>query len=140
MNKNLIKEKADFLIKKSKKLGADNIDVIYVENTNIDIGCRLKKIEKLEKSESSDLGLRYIKNKKQVIVSSNDLNKKSLEELVDKASKMVDAVPKDPYCQIAKKNDIIKKIPNLQISDSKEPSIKSLKDKVVEAENAGLNV
>jgi len=103
MNKNLIKEKADFLIKKSKKLGADNIDVIYVENTNIDIGCRLKKIEKLEKSESSDLGLRYIKNKKQVIVSSNDLNKKSLEELVDKASKMVDAVPKDPYCQIAKK-------------------------------------
>ena len=41
------------------------------------IGCRLKKIEKLERSENSDLGLRFIKNKKQVIVSSNDLTKKS---------------------------------------------------------------
>ena len=109
MNKTQINEKADFLIKKSKKSGADNVDVVYVENTNIDVGCRLKKIEKLERSESNDLGLRFIKNKKQVIVSSNDLTKKSLEELVFKASKMVGAIPKDPYCSIAKKKDLIKK-------------------------------
>ena len=140
MNKTQIYEKADFLIKKSKKSGADNVDVVYIENTNIDVGCRLRKIERLERSESNDLGLRFIKNKKQVIVSSNDLAKKSLEELVFKASKMVGAVPKDPYCSIAKKKDLIKKIPNLEIFDNKEPSIKSLKDKVIEAENAGLDV
>jgi len=140
MNKIQINEKADFLIKKSKKSGADSVDIVYVENTNIDVGCRLKKIEKLERSESNDIGLRFIKNKKQVIVSSNDLTKKNLEELVYKASKMVGAVPKDPYCSIAKKKDLIKKIPNLEIFDSKEPTIKSLKDKVIEAENAGLNV
>ena len=140
MNKTQINEKADFLIKKSKKSGADNVDVVYIENTNIDVGCRLRKIERLERSESNDLGLRFIKNKKQVIVSSNDLAKKSLEELVFKASKMVGAVPKDPYCSIAKKKDLIKKIPNLEIFDNKEPTIKSLKDKVIEAENAGLNV
>ena len=86
MDKTQVNEKAGFLIKKSKKFGADNVDVLYIENTNIDIGCRLKKIEKLERSENSDLGLRFIKNKKQVIVSSNDLTKKSLEELVFKAS------------------------------------------------------
>ena len=140
MNKTQINEKADFLIKKSKKSGADNVDVVYVENTNIDVGCRLKKIEKLERSESNDIGLRFIKNKKQVIVSSNDLTKKNLEELIYKASKMVGAIPRDPYCSIAKKKDLIKKIPNLEIFDSKEPTIKSLKDKVIEAENAGLNV
>ena len=71
--------------------------------------------------------MRFIKNKKQVIVSSNDLTKKNLEELVYKASKMVGAVPKDPYCSIAKKEDLIKKIPNLEIFDSKEPTIKSVK-------------
>ena len=76
MNKIQINEKADFLIKKSKKSGADSVDVVYIENTNIDVGCRLKKIEKLERSESNDIGLRFIKNKKQVIVSSNDLTKK----------------------------------------------------------------
>ena len=140
MNKIQINEKADFLIKKSKKSGADSVDVVYIENTNIDVGCRLKKIEKLERSESNDLGLRFIKNKKQVIVSSNDLTKKNLEELIYKASKMVGAIPRDPYCSIAKKKDLIKKIPNLEIFDSKEPTIKSLKDKVIEAENAGLNV
>ena len=140
MNKIQINEKADFLIKKSKKSGADSVDVIYIENTNIDVGCRLKKIEKLERSESNDIGLRFIKNKKQVIVSSNDLTKKNLEELIYKASKMVGSVPRDPYCSIAKKKDLIKKIPNLEIFDSKEPTIKSLKDKVIEAENAGLNV
>mgnify|MGYP001228728275 CR=1 FL=1 len=140
MNKAQINEKADFLIKKSKKSGADKVDVVYVENTNIDVGCRLKKIEKLERSESNDLGLRFIKKKRQVIVSSNDLTKKSLEDLVFKASSMVNAVPKDPYCSIASKKDIIKKIPDLKIFDTKEPSIKSLKDKVIEAENAGLNV
>ena len=140
MNKIQINEKADFLIKKSKKSGADSVDVVYIENTNIDVGCRLKKIEKLERSESNDIGLRFIKNKKQVIVSSNDLTKKNLEGLIYKASKMVGAVPRDPYCSIAKKKDLIKKIPNLEIFDSKEPTIKSLKDKVIEAENAGLNV
>ena len=140
MDKTQVNEKASFLIKKSKKFGADNVDVLYIENTNIDIGCRLKKIEKLERSENSDLGLRFIKNKKQVIVSSNDLTKKSLEELVFKASKMVGAVPKDPYCSIAKGKDLIKKIPNLEIFDNKEPTIKSLKNKVIEAESAGLNV
>ena len=51
MNKTQINEKAGFLIKKSKKSGADNVDVVYVENTNIDVGCRLKKIEK-SKSEN----------------------------------------------------------------------------------------
>ena len=44
MIKSKIYEKAEFLIKKSKKTGADNIDVVYVENINIDVGCRLKKI------------------------------------------------------------------------------------------------
>ena len=47
MNKTQINEKADFLIKKSKKSGADNVDVVYIENTNIDVGCRLRKIERL---------------------------------------------------------------------------------------------
>ena len=140
MNKAEINEKADFLIKKSKKAGADNVDIVYVENINIDVGCRLKKIEKLERSESTDLGLRFIKNKKQVIVSSNDLSSKSLTDLVSKASKMVNAVPKDPFCSIAGKNDFIKSIPNLNIFDNKEPSINSLKDKVIDAEKAGLNV
>ena len=140
MNETQISEKADFLIKKSKKSGADSVDVLYVENTNIDIGSRLKRIEKLERSESNDMGLRFIKDKRQVVVSSNDLNKKSLEELVFKASKMVKAVPKDPYCSIATKKDMIKRIPDLKIFENKEPSIKSLKDKVIEAEKAGLNV
>jgi PmbA protein len=53
---------------------------------------------------------------------------------------MVGAIPKDPYCSIAKKKDLIKKIPNLEIFDNKEPTIKSLKNKVIEAESAGLNV
>ena len=140
MNTNKLKEKFYYLIKESKKSGADNVDVIYVQSTNIDIGCRLKKIEKLERSESSDLGLRYLKNKKQVILSTNDLNKKSLDQLIEKASAMVKAVPQNPYCEIAKKNEIIKKVPNLEIYDPKEPSISALKDKVIEAEKGGLNV
>ena len=120
MNTNKLKEKFYYLIKESKKSGADNVDVIYVQSTNIDIGCRLKKIEKLERSESSDLGLRYLKNKKQVILSTNDLNKKSLDQLIEKASAMVKAVPQNPYCEIAKKNEIIKKVPNLEIYDPKK--------------------
>ena len=44
MNKTQINEKADYLIKKSKKAGAEDVDVVYVENTNIDVGCRFKKI------------------------------------------------------------------------------------------------
>ena len=67
MNETQINEKADFLIKKSKKAGADSVDVVYVENTNIDVGCRFKKIEKLERSESKDLGLRFIKNRINII-------------------------------------------------------------------------
>ena len=38
------------------------------------------------------------------------------------------------------KKDIIKNIPDIKIFENKEPSIKSLKKKVIEAEKAGLNV
>ena len=47
-----------------------------------------EEIEKLEREESFDLGLRGFRGKKQAVVSSTDLSAEALDELVDRALAM----------------------------------------------------
>ena len=49
------------LIAKARKAGADAADAIFVNGVSLSHAQRLGKIEKLERSEGSDLGLRVLR-------------------------------------------------------------------------------
>src|SRR5579862_5558890 len=114
------------LIGKAKKAGADSADAIAVVGTSLSHARRLGKTEKLERSESQDLGLRVLIGRQQAIVSSSDRSPKMLAELVERTVAMAKAVPEDPYCGLADPADIARDWPRLDMLDPAEPAAEDL--------------
>src|SRR5205085_10131318 len=83
------------VIGKALKAGADAADAVLVEGTSLSHARRLRKTEKLERSEGQDLGLRVLVGKQQAIVSSSDRSPKMLAELVERTVAMARAAPGD---------------------------------------------
>src|SRR6202051_223823 len=85
------------LVARAKKAGADAADAVLFEGVSLSHARRLGKVEKLERSESQDLGLRVFIGKRQAIVSSSDRSPKMLAELVERTLAMAKAVPGGPF-------------------------------------------
>src|SRR5258706_5360274 len=122
------------------KAGADAADAVLFEGTSLSHARRLGKTEKLERSESQDLGLRVLIGKRQAIVSSSDRSPKMLAELVERTLAMARAVPEDPFCGLADPEEITREWPALDMLDPTEPSAEALIERARAAEEAALAV
>ena len=78
----------DALVAKARRAGADAADAVLFEGVSLSHAQRLGNTEKLERSESYDLGLRVLLGKRQAIVSSNDRGAERFDELVARAIAM----------------------------------------------------
>ncbi|MEE2760394.1 MAG: metallopeptidase TldD-related protein [Pseudomonadota bacterium] len=128
------------LLKKAEKAGADAGDAVHIESRSLSVGQRLGAPEKLERSESADLGLRVLVGNKQAIVSSSDISDDALAALAERAVAMADVVPEDPYCGLADPDQLIVEIPNLDMCDPEEPDAETLIDWANRAEDAARAV
>ncbi len=128
------------VIARARRAGADAADAVLVEGASMAHSQRLGKTEKLERSESYDLGLRVLFGKRQAIVSSNDRSASALGELVERAVTMARAVPEDPFCGIAEPDQIARDWPDLDTSDPEEPTPDALIARARAAEEAALAV
>ncbi len=128
------------LLGRAKRAGADDADAVYFESASLSVAQRLGQSEKLERSESRDLGLRVLIGKQQAMVSSTDLGTKALDELVERAVAMAGAAPEDPHCGIAHPDQITTDGPELDICDHEEPSAESLIEVAGQAEDAARAV
>jgi PmbA protein len=113
---------------------------VLFEGTSLSHARRLGKTEKLERSESQDLGLRVLIGKRQAIVSSSDRSPKMLAELVERTLAMARAVPEDPFCGLADPAEITRDWPALDVLDPVEPSAEALIERARAAEEAALAV
>ena len=131
----------DDLITKAKKRGADAADALLVNSTSISHAERLGQTERLERSEARDLGLRVFFGKQQAVVSSNDWQAETLDDLVDRAVAMAKVVPEDPYCGLADADQLFTgDLPELDIFDSTEPAPEALIERAKAAEEAARAV
>ncbi|MBI3711005.1 MAG: TldD/PmbA family protein [Proteobacteria bacterium] len=128
------------LLAKAKRAGADAADALLVEGTSLSHARRMGKLEKLERAEGQDLGLRVFVGKQQAIVSSSDRSPRALGELVERAVAMARAAPEDPHCGIANAADLAKQIPDLDLYDPNEPAAESLVERARACEEAALAV
>jgi len=128
------------LIAKAKARGADAADAVLFEGASISHARRLGKVEKLERSEGYDLGLRVFFGKRQATVSSNDRSAAALDELAERAITMARVVPEDPYCGIAAPEELARDIPALDIFDPAEPAPETLIERAAAAEDAARSV
>jgi len=130
----------DDLIKRARRAGADAADAVLVEGVSLSHAQRLGRTEKLERSESFDVGLRVLIGKHQAIVSSNDRRPEQLRELVERAIAMAKAVPEDPYCGLADPAQIAHEWPALDLVDDVEASPEVLIERAAVAEDAARAV
>src|SRR6266853_497595 len=72
------------LVARARKAGADAADAVLFDGVSLSHARRLGKVEKLERSEGQDLGLRVLVGKRQAMVSSSDRSPKTLAELVER--------------------------------------------------------
>ena len=114
------------LLAKAKRAGAEAADALYVESASLSHTQRLGKVEKLERAESRDLGLRVLLGARQAMVSTTEQDAAALDALVERALAMARAVPEDPYCGLAPAERIARSLPALDISDPVEPAPQSL--------------
>jgi PmbA protein len=128
------------LISKAKSAGADAADTVLVEGVSLSHARRLGKTEKLERSESYDLGLRVLIGKRQAVVSSNDRSKEALDGLVERAVAMAKVVPEDPFCGLADPAEIAHEWPALEMLDAEEPAAERLIALAAAAEDAAMAV
>ena len=94
------------LIARARRAGADAADALYVESAALEVRRRLGKAEKLERAESSDLGLRVFIGKKQAVVSSTVMTDAALNQAVERALAMARAAPEDPQAGIADPSEL----------------------------------
>ena len=130
----------DDLIAKARAAGADAADAVLFDSASVSLSQRLGNPEKLERSESGDLGLRVFIGKRQAIVSSTDRSPQALAELVERAVAMARVVPEDPFTGLADPEQLARSWADLDILDPEEPAIETLIERARRAEEAALAV
>ena len=128
------------LMKWAKVAGADLADALYVNGESISVAQRMGKREKLESSEGRDLGLRVFVGQRQAFVSSTDFAPAAMRILAERAVDMARAVPEDPVCGLAPEELLARRWPDLDLSDKRRPSARSLLAMAEEAEDAARAV
>jgi PmbA protein len=129
------------LIADAKKAGADAADAVAASGVSLSHAQRLGNIEKLERSESADVGLRVFVGKCQAVVSSSDASPEALRVLAERAVAMARAVPEDEYCGLADPERVLTgAIPDLEVCDDAEPAPETLIERASQAEEAARAV
>ena len=128
------------LLKRAKAKGAEAADCLIVRDISLNVAQRLGKREKLERSEAQDLGLRVFIGKRQAIVSTSDLEPKTLDELAERAVAMARVVPEDEFCGLADPALLVKAAVALDLEDKREPSETELTQMIAKAEDAARAV
>ena len=130
------------LVVRALKAGAAAADAVDVKSIALSHAQRLGEVEKVERAESRDLGLRVFFGQKQAIASSTDPGEDAaLSELVERAISMAKAVPDDENCGLADPEQILTAdVPDLDIADLEEPSTEVLAERASECEAAAQAV
>ena len=130
----------DDLLTLAKKSGADAADAILIDSVSIAHAQRLGEIEKLERSEAQDLGLRVFVGKRQAVTSSTDHSEDSRRAMVERAVAMARSVPEDPHTGLAERDLLETDIADLDLRDSEEPLPEALIERAEAAEDAARAV
>ncbi len=129
------------LLARARAAGADAADAVWFESASLAVSWRLGKLEDVERSESTDLGLRVFIGRRQAIASTTDLGPSALEELVTRVIAMARAAPEDPYAGLAPRDLLFSgPLPALDLFDPHEPSPDALIERARAAEDAARAV
>ena len=127
------------LVTRARKKGADAADCLFVQSQSLAAQVRNGELEELEQADSFDIGLRVLVGQSQAVVSSTDIAKDALPEMVDRALAMAKAAPEDPYAGLADPSRLERQAGDLDLSDPDAPDSDWLIEQAKQAEGAALS-
>ena len=128
------------LLAKAKAAGADAADAVLADSVALSHAQRLGNLERLEREESQDLGLRVLIGRRQAIVSSSDTDPRLFAELAERAVAMARSVPEDEFCGLADPDQLAQAVPDLDTHDPVEPAPELLIERARACEDAARAV
>ncbi len=129
------------LIKSALKAGADAADAVAISGHSRSVSWREGKLEDVEGSEGTDIGLRAFVGRRQAITSTSNMTPAALDELVARTVAMAKAAPEDPHCGLLDEASLLSGAPkNLDLFDATDPGLDALKDQARAAEDAVRSV
>src|SRR5690348_4548338 len=128
------------LLRGARAAGADAADAVLVEGVSASVSYRLGKLEDVERSESSDLGLRVFIGQRVAFVSSTDFSADALAALPQRAVAMAKLAPEDQFACLAPPERFARNWPDLDIEDPNEPSAELLIERARAVEGAAMAV
>lgn len=128
------------LVRQALAAGADAADAELLQARSLAISCRLGKQETLERAESTEVGLRVFRGRRQAIVSTSDLSADALGRLVERALAVAACVPEDPFCGLAAPQEVAGEAVDVDAFCPVEPSVESLSASAFACEAAALDV
>jgi PmbA protein len=131
------RDRAQDLVARARRAGADAADAVYGANSSEGIQIRLGKLEDVERSESEHIALRVFVGRRSASIGSSDLSSQALDELAARAIDMARAAPEDAYAGLAPQELLASGPgPELDLIDASEPSPQTLRAMAEEAEDA----
>jgi PmbA protein len=128
------------VVEKAKRAGASAADALVVEGSSTDVEVRDGAIERLERSEGRDLGLRVFVGQSTAVVAGSALDDDGLDRLVEMGLAMAKAAPPDPFVGLAPASAIARSWPALDLADARAPDAEELKRRALSAEASALAV
>ncbi|MGD9862746.1 MAG: TldD/PmbA family protein [Pseudodonghicola sp.] len=131
------------LLTAARRAGAEAADAIVVSGGAVEIDIRAGALEKAERSESTDLGLRVLLGKRQAMVSVSDTRADTLAAMAERAVAMAAEAPEDPYVGLADPDQLVGDwdMAALQMADpAAEPAPEALQADAIAAEAAALAI
>ena len=133
-------DQLDDLLTRAKAAGAEAADAVLFDSIALSHAQRLGALERLEREESRDIGLRVLLGKQQAFVSSTDTSSAAMDELVTRALAMARSVPEDAYCGLAEPGQLARDIPQIDTYDPEEPAPLMLHSTIIPWSSVSIDV
>ena len=112
-----LKKTASFCIDLAKKLGATDSNAFVTHSISETVNFRNKKLDESDRSDSLGLALTTYIDKKKSSISSSNLNKDNIENLVERCIETTKITPEDEFNSLPDKDLLAKKINDLKLYD-----------------------
>jgi PmbA protein len=140
LDQSALTDLAERLVSAARRAGAEEADALAVRSVSLAVEVRDGAIEESQRAESDDLGLRVIVDRRQAVVSTNDLKGNGFDALAERAIAMARAAPQDRFAGLADAAQLARALPALDLLDPDMPEVGVLEARAREAEAAGLAV
>lgn len=134
---------AQALLDAARHAGADSADAIVIEGSSISIDVRDGRLERAERAEGLDIGLRVLVGRRQACVSSSDASAQTIAALAERAVAMAREAPGDDALGLADPAALsaVRDAAGLDLDDpAPEPAPAALEDAARRAEAAARAV